>query len=205
EEQQEEEAPHGPARTIAEPPDQNRDGGSRKDEREQEMANHGAGASLAAGVATSFSTRRTFQRSHPAARTAAAPTRNQWCRFITRSLPRSVDPELDQVRVATQVARDHAQRRPRVGGRGGRPCVYTVDLLGRLPAPSQAVLHAADGAIVRTVGVLLDVPRVQRAGIRGWAAGEDDAVTPSGKPLGTLPHVLATGPGLSPQRREATP
>src|SRR5262249_6276887 len=79
------------------------------------------------------------------------------------------------------------------------------DLLGRLPAPSQAVLHAADGAIVRTVGVLLDVPRVQRAGIRGWAAGEDDTVTPSGKPLGTLPHVLATGAGLSPQRRQATP
>src|SRR5262249_45974608 len=116
EEQEEKEAPYGPARTVAEPPDKNRDGRHRKDEREQEWADQGAVGSLAAGVATSLSTRRTSQRSHPATRAAAAPTSNQWCRFITRSLPRGVDPELDQVHVGTHIARDHAERGPRTRG-----------------------------------------------------------------------------------------
>src|SRR5207302_9603264 len=101
------------------------------------------------------------------------------------------------------VARDHAYRGTRGARGGGGPRVHAVDVLRRLPARLQAVLHASDGSIVGAVGALLRVARVERAGVGRRGAAEDDAVARAGKAPGPFPHVLAAGPGRSAQGRES--
>src|SRR5207245_2203275 len=120
------------------------------------------------------------------------------------SPPRPVHPELDQVRVAADVARDHADRGTRGARGGGGPRGHAIDVLRRLPVRRQAALHAGDGSIVGAVGVLLRVARIERAGVGRRSAAEDDAVARAGKAPGPFPHVLAAGPGRSAHGRESS-
>src|SRR2546426_10757901 len=67
------------------------------------------------------------------------------------SPPRPVHPELDQVRVAADVARNHADRGTRGARGGGGPRVHAIDVLRRLPARRQAALPPGDGSILGAV------------------------------------------------------